>query len=108
MPVVAQADSTPPPSQPVRDSRQDFMPGDPLGTRLGGDSISATVAPAERIAVIAQKGVEPGLTVDERALSRRLELITVLLVIAAIAVAAMWFYWTRGHFNFAGHGNNRE
>ena len=106
--IIAQVDTAPAPSQPARDSRQDFMPVDPLNTRLGGDSISSTVVPAERITVLARNGVEPGPSVDERGLSRRLELVTVLLVIAAIAVAAIWFYWSRGHFNFAGHGNNRE
>ncbi len=108
MAVLAQAESAPPAAQPTRDSRQDFMPVDPLSTRLGGDSISSTAVSNERITVLARNGVEPGLSVDERGRARRLELVTVLLVIAAVAVAAIWFYWSRGHFNFAGQGHNRE
>lgn len=97
-----------PPKPAQRDSREDFIPGDPLGSRFGGGSITDAAAQTERITVLARSGVEPGLTLDERNRSKRIELIAVLCVIAALAAGAIWFYWTRGHVNFAGHGHNRE
>lgn len=110
MATSAQAETTPAPTPApaARDSRQDFMPDDPLGLRPGANSISGSSAQTERITVLARSGVEPGLAIDERNRSRRIELLTVLLVIAAIAIAAFWFYCRRGHINFAGQGFNRE
>lgn len=84
------------------------MPGDPLGKRLGGGSISLAGTENERIAVLARSSVEPGLTLDERTRSQRIELAFVLLLIACLVAGALWFYWRRGHVNFAGQGHNRE
>ena len=112
MAAPAQTQNAPAPAPAAtpapRDSRQDFMPGDPLGSRFGGDSISGSTAQTERITVLARSGVEPGPLVDERNQSRRVELLVVLAVVAAAAVAVLWFYWHRGHANFAGQGHNRE
>ena len=83
------------------------MPGDPLGSRLGGESISGGVETGARVTVLARKGVEPGPGVDEQGRARRFETGVVLGVIALLALGALWFYWRRGHVNFAGQGHNQ-
>lgn len=105
---LAETQPAPAPTPAPRDSRQDFMPGDPLGARFGGGSISAANAQTERITVLASGGAEPGMSLDERNRAKRVELLLVLAVVAALAAAAIWLYWRRGHVNFAGHGLNRE
>ena len=83
------------------------MPGDPLGARFGTESLSSSANQDARIATLARSGVEPGPTVDDRNHARRVELGIVLTVLAVCALGALWFYWRRGHVNFAGHGHNR-
>lgn len=106
-----QPESAPPPATPkpaVRDLREDFVPGDPLGTHFGGESISAHADPAERIALLARGGAEPGLTLEERNYARRIELAAVLVCVSMLMAALIWLYWRRGRVNFAGHAHNRE
>ena len=100
----AKPDEAPPRVPPVRDSREEFVPGDPLGTRFGGDSISGSLPFGDRSAVVARisasrnAGLKEGPS-EEYSVAVAVSL---ALIIAGLALLAFRLYRRRGRSNFAG------
>lgn len=108
MPLAQAQPAAAEPTPAARDRREEFIPGDPLGTRLGGESIAGTAAHNERIILQTRADPDASRSADERNRAHRAELSAVVLVLTLLAVLVLWLYWRRGHVNFAGHGHNRE
>lgn len=106
---MSSAEPQPAPAPPQRDLREELMPVDPLGLRPADSSVAriATSNDNARLAAIASSEADPGLSLDARERARREEVLTVILVLVGLALAAIWLYRRRGRVNFAGHGNDR-
>lgn len=90
-----------------RDSRESFIPGDPLGGRFGVDgSIADSASQDERLAAIARSAERVPPPAEEHE-SQAGVTIGILLTVAGLALVALQIYRRRGRFNFAGQGNNR-
>lgn len=103
----AQPAPKPAPVAPARDSREAFVPGDPLGARFGGDSIAGTVQQGDRLAALARTtSVADAMELAEPE-SRVGMTVGILLLTAGLSLLALYLYRRRGRFNFAGHDGNR-
>ena len=97
----------PAPAETARDSREAFIPGDPLGARFGGDSIASTVEQGDRLATLSRTSSGSLAPAADEQESHGGMTISVLLIVAGLVLLGIQLYRRRGRFNFAGQGNNR-
>jgi len=95
------------PAAPVRDSREAFIPGDPLGARFSGDSIAGTAQQGDRLAALARTVSEPVAPEAEEHASEGAVTFSILLIVAGLSLLALYLYRRRGRFNFGGQDGNR-
>lgn len=92
---------------PVRDSREAFIPGDPLGTRFSGDSIAGTAQLGDRLAALARTGSETAAPEAPERGSDAAVTVSILMIVAGLSLLGLYLYRRRGRFNFAGQDGNR-
>ena len=104
---AAKPNEAPPRVPPARDSREEFVPGDPLGTRFAGDSIAGSLPPGDRFSAIARttSGPNSSLKEDPSGDSHIAVALSMVLIIAGLALLAFRLYQRSGRANFAGHEN---
>lgn len=95
------------PAEPARDSREAFIPGDPLGARFGGGSIADTASQGDRLAALARSSSDPVAPASEGHESQGGLTISILLLLAGLSLLALYLYRRRGRFNFGGQDANR-
>lgn len=93
-----------------RDSRQDFVPGDALGVRLGGGASAfadGDFTGTEGFSGIKVDGLEDG-PMRVRGSFAESSAIYLLMFVGAALLYLLWrFVWSSGRSNFAGQDGNR-